>query len=223
MTTVLDAGVRPDLAAAHADTIADLGRPGAHLTAEEKVALARVVRAARAEAEQPPWYRPSTDRSDFSELPAAAVDAAWRLTNHPGTLTADWYAAIVEQLPSPAYYVELVGLVAAVNSIDRLAAIVDVDVIPLPEPEAGDPSGSFVASSVTSHWVPIDPGASGANVLKALSSVPAAAAFRSRLIEAQYLPVDALLGDLDWTRGTLDRRQIELVAAMTSLHNECFY
>lgn len=223
MTTILDAGVRPDLAAAHAETIADLGRPGAHLTARDKVALARVVRAARADADQPPWYRPSSDRTDFGDVPAAAIDAAWRLTNHPGTLTADWYAAIVEQLPSPAYYVELVGLVAAVNSIDRLADILDLDVIALPEPEPGDPSGDLVASNVTSHWVPTDPDAGGANVLKALSAVPAAAAFRTRLIEAQYLPAGALLGDLDWTRGTLDRRQIELVAAMTSLHNECFY
>ena len=42
-------------------------------------------------------------------------------------------------------------------------------------------------------------------------------------IRDRYLPTAALLGDLDWSRGTLDRRQIELVAALTSLHNECFY
>ena len=112
---------------------------------------------------------------------------------------------------------------AAVNSVDRLADLLDLDVLSLPEPDAGSPTGAVVEASVTSHWVPTDPDARGANVLKALSAVPAAATFRARLIEAQYLPVDALLGDLDWSRGTLDRRQIELVAAMTSLHNECFY
>lgn len=223
MTTILDAGVRPDLAAAHAETFADLARPGAALTGAEKVAIARVVRAARAEPDRPPWYQPSTSGPDFPDLPGAALDAAWRLTNHPGTLTAEWYATIVARLPSPAYYVELVGLVAAVNSVDRLADLLDLEPIDIPDPLPGEPTGDVVEATVTSHWVPTDPQATGANVLKALSAVPAAAAFRARLISTQYLPPEALLGDMDWTRGTLDRRQIELVAATTSLHNECFY
>lgn len=223
MTTILDAGVRQDLTDAHDETIADLARPGAVLTSVEKVALARAVRVARTDPSRPPWYRPSTDIADFPELPAAALDAAWRLTNHPGTLTADWYEATVTALPSPQYYVELVGLVAAVNSVDRLAEMLDLAVIDLPGPLTGEPSGELVEATITSHWVPTDPTMRGPNVIRALSSVPAAAAFRTRLIEAQYLPVAALLADLDWSRGTLDRRQIELVAAVTSLHNECFY
>ena len=56
------------------------------------------------------------------------------------------------------------------------------------------------------HWVPTAVAGSGPNVIKALSTVPAAHEFRTRLLEAHYLPTDALLGDLDWSRGTLDRR-----------------
>lgn len=222
-TTILDLGVRADLADAHAATIADLGTPGDWLRADEKVALARVARAARAGHDSPPWYQPSAERTDFPELPAAAVDAAWRLTNHPGTLTPEWYDATVAALPSPRYYVELVALVAAVNAVDRLAALLDVDVIPLPDPTTGEPRRTPVEAAVSSHWVPTAVAGSGPNVIKALSAVPAAHEFRARLLEAHYLPPDALLGDLDWSRGTLDRRQIELLAALTSLHNECFY
>jgi hypothetical protein len=31
------------------------------------------------------------------------------------------------------------------------------------------------------------------------------------------------MGDLTWSRGTLDRRQIEYVAARLSVLRECFY
>jgi hypothetical protein len=39
---------------------------------------------------------------------------------------------------------------------------------------------------------------------------------------AQYMPFDAM-GDLDWSRGLLTRRQIEYVAARLSVLRECFY
>ena len=220
--TILDAGVRDDLAASHAETFVDLGRPGDWLGADEKTTLIRVVRAARADADQPPWYRPSTEQDDFEPLSATAVDIAWRVTNHPGTLTAEWYADMVGRLPSPEYYVELVGVVAVVNAIDRLATILDLDVLPVPDAEPGEPTRPTIPSSVTSHWVPTALDAGGPNVIKASSVTPAVAAMRTRLGAAQYLPTDAR-GDMDWSRGLLDRRQIELVAGATSLRNECFY
>jgi len=37
-----------------------------------------------------------------------------------------------------------------------------------------------------------------------------------------YMPRDAVVGELEWARGAFDPIQIELVAARTSLHNECF-
>ena len=221
--TILDADVRADLAAAHAATIVDLGRAGDWLSADEKVALATTVRAARAAVDDAPWFRPSEAGMTVDPLPPAAVDAAWRITNQPGTLTHDWYRATVEGLPSPGYYVELVAVVAAVNAVDRLADILDLALIPLPEPAPGAPHRPIVDTRVSSHWVPTAVDARGPNVLRALSAVPAAHEIRARLLDAQYLPTAALLGDLDWSRGTLDRRQIELVAALTSLHNECFY
>ena len=61
------------------------------------------------------------------------------------------------------------------------------------------------------------------NVLAALSADPGGERVRGRLAAAQYVPADALIGDLEWSRGALDRRQVELVAARTSALNECFY
>lgn len=156
-------------------------------------------------------------------LPLAAIDAIWRITNHPGTLTAEWYSDIVRGLPAPEYYIELVGLTAPLTSIDRFAAIMDLEPIALSGPEQGLPSGELVeGATVTTHWVPTVPGR-GANVRKALTGAHGAADAYQVLGAAQYLDGAALLGDLDWNRGTLDRRQIELVAAKTSLLNECFY
>ena len=42
------------------------------------------------------------------------------------------------------------------------------------------------------------------------------------LSSAQYIPMQEM-ADLNWSRGTLSRRQIEFVAGRLSAHRECFY
>ena len=187
--------------------------------------MATEVRRAAEHVDLPPWEAPSTSGlvADDHVLPPAAVDAVWRITNHPGTLTADWHQGIVAELPSPEHYVELVAVVASVNSADAFARVMGLDPVPLPEAAAGEPSKDTIeGAGVTSHWVPTAP-IGGPNVLKALSIVPGEMPTFDALFNAQYLPPDALLGDMDWGRPTMDRRQIELVATQTSLVNECFY
>lgn len=228
--SILGSGLRADLVDAHAGVAAAVARPGAWWTGSERLAIASEVRRALANADLPPWVAPSGCGPDHRAaipadhpLPPAAVDAIWRITNHPGTLTHDWYRGIVEGLPGPEHYVELVGVVAMVNSIDRLAAILDLAPVPLPDPEPGQPTRERLAdAAVRSHWVPTVP-VKGPNVLKALSAVPVDAAARQALSSSQYLPDGVLLADLDRGRDTIDRRQIELVAAQTSIVNECFY
>jgi hypothetical protein len=228
--SILGSGIRSDLVEAHGAVVAAVARPGTWWTGAERHAIASEVRRAVDNADLPPWQAPSGCDPDHPAaipadhpLPAAAVDAIWRITNHPGTLTHDWYQGIVDGLPSPEHYVELVNVVAMVNSIDRFAAIMDLAPIPLPEPEAGEPTRERIDdTAVRDHWVPTAP-VKGPNVLKALSAVPADRQTRQALSSSQYLPEGALLGDLDWGRETIDRRQIELVAAQTSIVNECFY
>ncbi len=228
--SILGSGFRTDLVDAHEAVAATVTRPGTWWTGAERRAIALEVRRALDHVDLPPWLAPSGQDQDHPAaipadhpLPAAAVDAIWRITNHPGTLTNEWYTGIVDGLPSQEHYVELVGVVAMVNSIDRFAAIMDLAPVPLPEPQPGNPTNERVDDvAVRNHWVPTAP-VKGPNVTKALSAVPADGETRQMLSGSQYVPDGALLGDLDWSRGTIDRRQIELIAAQTSLVNECFY
>ncbi len=222
--------MRADLVAAHAGVAEAVAEPGTWWTGQQRHAIASEVRRAVGYADLPPWQVPSGFEVDHPAaigtghpLPAAAVDAIWRITNHPGTLTREWYQGIIGGLPSPEHYVELVAVVAMINSIDRFAAILDLAPIPLPEPKAGQPTGERVdGTEIRNHWVPTAP-IKGPNVVKALSAVPGDGQTRQALSASQYLPDGVLLSDLDWSRDTIDRRQIELVAAQTSLVNECFY
>lgn len=203
-----------------------VSRPGTWWTGAERTAIAAEVRRARQHTDLPPWEAPSGIDgliADDHVLPVAAVDAIWRITNHPGTLTAEWYEGIVTGLPTPEHYVELVGIVAPMNAVDTFARVMDIDEIPLDDPLEGEPTRLPVEGSVvSSHWVPTAP-IKGPNVLKALSAVPGDRPAFEAIAAAQYVPPDALLGDLEWGRDSLDRRQIELVAAQTSMVNECFY
>ncbi|MEL7158289.1 MAG: alkylhydroperoxidase-related (seleno)protein [Actinomycetota bacterium] len=219
--------IRPDLAAAHLATVEGYAQAGNHWTGAERLAMVAEVRRARAADELLPWVRPTTVDGLIAEdhpLPAAAVDAIWRLTNHPGTLTRDWYEETVAGELDPGRYVELVGVVATANCLEVFAQAVGVDPVPLPAPTEDEPLGpAAVETAVSSHWVPTEVGTRGPNVGKALTAVPASVAAWRHLSDAQYVPGDALLGDLHWSRGAIDRAQVELLAARTSLLNECFY
>ena len=228
--------VRSDLADAHAATVAQWAEPGNHWTGAERLAMVTEVRQARAHASAdgktlPAWVRPTTVDANTKPhlpvsgdtLPAVAIDTVWRLTNHPGTLTADWYQATLDEGLTPERYVELVAVVATANCLDVFTAALGVPPVDLPAPRAGEPDGATVDDvAVRAHWVPTAP-VRGPNVGKALTAVPVAVMAWRRLSDAQYVPTEALLADLRWSRGSLDRLQVELLAARTSLLNECFY
>ncbi|MDH3731220.1 MAG: hypothetical protein OES13_08880 [Acidimicrobiia bacterium] len=229
---VADLPIRDDLRAAHEATVDCWSRPGTWWTAEERLAIVAEVRRARDADEIPPaWVRASQIEGAVAEdhlLPAAAVDAIWRLTNHPGTLTADWYASVIDGFGddsaaiTPSEYTELVGLVAQANSIDRFADGLALDRPTLPAPVRGEPSRSMPeGAAIHDHWVPTVP-SEDKEVVKALSGVPAEKNASFLLGDAQYLPV-AEMYDLTADRNALTRVQVELVAARTSKLNECFY
>lgn len=218
--------VRDDLAAAHQAQLERWSRPGTWWTAAEKQAIVAEARRARSSDPLPAWVVPSSVDGlipDDHLLPASAVDAIWRLTNHPGTLTADWYATTLDGGLTAEQYVELVGLVATASAVDLFSLGLGLGPLPLDEPQAGDPTRHRPADiAVSTHWVPTVT-AKGPNVGKALTLVPDVFAAFEELSATQYVPNDALLGDLTWSRGDLSRLQIELVAARTSVVNECFY
>lgn len=218
--------VRPDLADAHRRTVEAWAGPGNHWTAAERLAIVSQVKRARRADALPPWVGPTSVTGlidDHEILPAVAVDAVWRLTNHPGTLTEDWYRSVLDRGITAEQYVELVSVVATATCLEVFAAAIGAEPLPLPGPAEGRPDGvTSPGAEVSTHWVPTVP-SGGANVRKALSAVPVAVEAWQRLSAAQYVPPEALVNDLAWSRGALDRMQVELLAARTSLLNECFY
>lgn len=221
--------IRDDLQQAHTKVVDLWSKPGTWWTAVERLAIVEEVRRARdADSPPPPWVAATSVDGlidDSQDLPSAAVDVIWRLTNHSGTLTADWYQEIVgdrEGSITPPQYTELVGLVAQANCIDRFADGLSIDRPALPAPTEGQPSGVVPdRATVRDHWVPtVD--ISAPQVIRALSGVPEENRAMFILSDAQYIPIDEM-GELTADRNSLTRMQVELVAARTSKLNECFY
>ncbi len=218
--------LRSDLTAAHERLLQSWARPGAWWTGEERLAIVREARAACRHDPLPPWQSPATLPGltvSHDLLPRPALDAIWRIMQSPGSLTREWYTAVLEQGLTPEQYVELASLVATVACLDYFYHSLSLPLPPLPDPSPGAPSRERPKATVTTHWVPTRD-MRGANVLKALSLLPdEEAEVREELFAAHYLPPGALLGDYSYRRGDLDRMQIELVASRTSLANDCFY
>jgi len=218
--------LRPELDASHAEAMAHFASPGTWWTGAERLTMVAEVRRARAAEPLPAWRAPSDVDglvADDHLLPPAAVDAVWRLTNHPGTLTADWHRSILDRGIGPLAYVELVSVVAQANCVDRFADALELERVSLPEPVEGEPTRLVPeAAEVRLHWVPTDD-IGGPNVYLALSAVPAELVARSALSTPHYLEGQAVFGDVVSDRFSLQRVQIELVAGRTSKLNECFY
>ena len=222
--------IRDDLAAAHGEVAARWARPGTWWAAAQRAAIVRQVRSARDHRADsgdmlPPWVQPSSIDGlvdPDGPLPTAAVDAIWRITNHPGTLTQDWHESIIGRGVDSVAYVELVGVVAQANCIDRFADALELPRIDLGEPADGPPTTEGAPAAVKYHWVPTAD-IKMPNVIKALSAVPAENESLFILSDAQYVPMERVRGELINDQNSLNRPQIELLAARTSKLNECFY
>ncbi len=225
-TYVTELPVRDELDASHAEVMAEWSRAGTWWTGAQRLAMVVEVRRARDAEPLAPWESPSTVDGLIlgdSPLPDAVVDVVWRLTNHPGTLTSEWHASILDRGVGALAYVEVVSVVAQVNCVDRFADALELDRVPVPDAEPGEPEGEAPSDAeVRLHWVPTtDTG--GPNVWRALSGVPSELEARSRLSTPHYLEGRAVFGDVVSDRFSLQRVQMELIAARTSKLNECFY
>ncbi len=235
--------VREDLPQAHRDAWAHLAAPGSWWTGAERVALAAEVRAAadcslcreRRAALSPNAV--AGEHAEAGDLPAAAVDAAHRIATDAGRLTKTWFEKTVASGVSPGAYVEIVGIVVTVVSVDAFCRGLGVPPHPLPEPRPGAPTRYVPAGLVEGEaWVAmlpngpargaeadLWPGRRTANVLRALSQVPDEVRNLRRLSAAHYLEPHEIVDPGAEGHRALDRRQIELVAARVSALNECFY
>lgn len=223
-----------------------LARPGGWLTAAQRLAAAEATRAARGcalcaarrEALSPNAVagRHDTPHGPDGALSAAALDATHRIATDPGRLSRAWYDAAIADGLGAEEIVELTSVVSVVTIADTLARALDAPRRPLPDAQPGEPPRRPVpGTSLERGWVPmVEPDAAegptkafyemveaGAgyvfNVARALSAVPEAL----RDFFSAFYPNYSTHGPV--REGGLDRVQVELLAATTSAHNDCFY
>lgn len=209
--------VRADLAEVHRLSLAHVAASGVRLTGERRVQIAAVARDAFLAADpSPPWVRPFGD---------PALDVAYRLARHAGTITLDWYEQIVTEGMHPLEWVEVVGIVVAAVPVIAFARAAGLPAPVMPSAVDGQPHGreAVELAPATLNWVPVAaPADRTASVVQALSALPDEWDNLWQLAGAQYMS-DAQMADPLWNRGTLSRPQMELIAGRISRIRECFF
>src|SRR5207244_2718248 len=140
---------------------------------------------------------------------------------------------------SDGQYVEIIGIVVTVFSIDSFCRGIGVPLHALPDAVDGAPSlYRPAAARLEQAWVPMipngrssgpeadlwaeAPGGHTGNVIRALSLVPDEVRALKELSAAHYMTPKEMM-NLTRTRRSLDRRQIELIAGRVSALRGCFY
>jgi hypothetical protein len=238
----VSAPIRPAFAQSHQRFWTRLATSGTWWTGAERVAIAREARAAH----DCPYCRerraalsPHTvlgNHTTATELPVAAVEVIHAVMTDAARLTRTWYEARLADGLGEGEYVEIVGTVVALVSIDRFCRGIGVPEHPLPTAHPGDPSRYRAASAGPDEaWVPMVPadnagtpeadlwpaGKTG-NVIRAMSLVPNEVRTLNDLSAVHYLP-NVQVRDPSASQGALSRPQMELIAGRVSVVNDCFY
>jgi hypothetical protein len=234
--------VREDLQEAQRHIWEHLRSPGTWWTGAERVAIAAESRQAtqcglcreRKSSLSPNAAQGAHDH--LGKLAENVVDVVHRIQTDPGRLSKPWFDEVIAGGLQVTEFVELVGVVTLLAGVDYFARALGIEPFPLPGPLPGEPSRHRPESAKSgTGWVPMiaPEDATGPeadlygdadfvpNIMRALSLVPDQARALRVLSGAHYVPAGTI-GD-PTVRRSLDRMQIELVAARVSALNECFY
>jgi hypothetical protein len=236
--------LRDEVTAAQRRAWERLGRPGTWLTGAERIAVAAEARNAsgcalcreRKEALSPRAVAGSHDH--LGALAELEVEQIHRICSDPGRLSRAWHRGLRDGGVSEERYVEIVGVIGTVVVIDTFTKGLELDPWPLPSAQAGQPSRRRPpAARRQMAWVstlaPEDAKGTAdediyagrpviANIVQAMSLVPAEVRNFFDLVEHQYLPPTAMY-DFDNEYRAIDHAQIELVAGRISALNQCVY
>ena len=242
--------VRADIGQAHNVAWDRIARAGTWFDATTRVAIAAETRNAlrcslckrRKEALSPGAIVGHHD--SLGALPERIIEQIHRIVSDPGRLTRQWFDGILAWGTSDAEYVEIVGVVATVVSIDTFCRAIGLPPHPLPQPEPGEPHRRRppTAHQRGEAWLPmIHPkdlegqlytdeekvlakywGGISSNIRRALSLVPEEAYAWFQLVETQYLP-GKWMRDFANEYRAITHAQIELIAGRVSVLNQCFY
>ena len=237
--------IRNDLVAVNRKTWDRIASAGCWWTGAERVAIATETRNARdcsfcrkrKSALSPNAVQGEHD-SDHDVLAKAAVDTVHRIVTDQSRLSADWVKGLADQGITDAHYIELLGIIVAVISIDSFHFAMGLPPEPLPEPKPGEPSSYRPCGlNAGDAWVPMLTSSTIAeaerdlfpplpqvpNVLRALSLVPDAVRSLTEQSGVYYLAPLDIADPTQSANRAISRQQMELVAARVSLLNECFY
>ncbi|MBV1905668.1 MAG: hypothetical protein KUG75_06295 [Pseudomonadales bacterium] len=219
-----------------------LSKPGSWWNAEQRIDIAREVRNANScttcelvkKALSPNAV--DTPHKSVSALDPLVVEVVHRITRDQNRLSKTWYESVLARGLSDAQYVEIVGTVAAMVSIDSFCLALALPANALPKPVSGEPTQYRPTTACESEaWVPLIPADENINaesdlwpkgktgyVIQAMSLVPDEVRTLSDLSATHYLPMHAV-GSPTAQGEFLDRQQIELVASRVSALNQCYY
>ena len=236
------APVRPGFTEAHQRFWDRLAAPGTWWTGKERIDIAREARAARdcsychERKVALSLHTATGTHTRVTHLPPVAVEVVHAVMRDASRLTRKWYEARLSDGLSDGQYVEIVGTVVAVVSIDQFCRGVGIPEHPLPLPLPGEPSSyrprSAGADEAWPAMVPANnfgtpeadlwPAGQTGNVIRAMSLVPDEVRTLGDLGAVHYLPNDRV-SDPVASQGSLTRPQIEVIAAKVSALNDCFY
>jgi hypothetical protein len=239
----IDFPVREDLCRAYREAWQRLAHPGNWWTAAERIAIAAESRNAldcplcRQRKDPILTYPVEGNHQHLNQLPYAAVDVIHRVVSDTEGINGKWINGILSSGLSDGQYVELLGIVVMVFSIDEFNRAIGAAPQPLPEPGTG-PADNYRPPNLETEtgFVPMIPadgntgkeadlwhkGRTG-NVIRALSLVPDAVRDLLLLSDAQYISHGEIMAFRPEAGRAIDRMQIELVAGRVSALNECFY
>ena len=166
-----------------------------------------------------------------------ADDAIHRLVTDAARLTRSWLEKLHAEGLSDGHYVELLGVVVSLVSIDEMHFALGIEPEALPDPQPGEPSRLRPEGlNLDVAWVPmldpkrtadsesdLFPGGRSPNVIRAMSLVPEAVRLLKTLLAAQYVSLDRVGQPGSNAGRAISRPQIELVAGRVSALNDCFY
>lgn len=200
--------VRQDLRDAYASLWVHLAEPGPSLRADQRIALADYVRAAR-----------SGDTIPWLDQPRPLLHLAATLFTDPGAVDETMVRAAADAVGDPIV-VETIAIVSMLSAVDGAHRALTADLEPLPTPEIGEPTRA-VADGLKRRrtHVPMPAGP----IPVALDLLPTVGSAFQDSFGAQYMTGSEMASDTFERSPGLNRAQIEIVSSRVSIHNECFY
>ena len=184
-----------------------LAHPSSFLTGEQRVALATEARRER-----------EGDPTPTGHVSAPAAEAARMIATKAMETRKEWLDGLLARGLDLHAYIEIVGLVSRLEAVDCFDFGVGRPLRPLPAPVAGDPTGEVDSdAAMNGAWVPTV-GPPEAPV--ALSAIPDDHHALHDIHSAFFISGDRIT-EFGLTKDLI-RPQMEIVAARTSMVNDCF-